>query len=47
MKSGLTAASSTYFPMKSASSPYKVLKACQVGPLAAATVSTWVLKVLS
>ena len=47
MKSGLTAASSTYFPMKSASFPCAALKAVQVSPPAAATVSTWVLKVLS
>ena len=47
MKSGLTAARSTYFPMKSSSAPYKALKACQVSLLAETTVVTWDWKVLS
>ena len=38
MKSGLTAAASTYVPMKSASFSYTALKACQVAPLAVLTV---------
>jgi len=47
LKSELTAAASTYFPMKSASFPYKALKAFQVAPLAVETVVTWDWKVPS
>ena len=47
MKSGLTAALVDVFPDEVVVGPVQVLKACQVAPLAVATVSTWDLKSLS